>query len=67
MRMFLGETFIELVKDPAHWEFEIMLMVIFDGLIGMAAIPLFKRWLKAHDAKKHAHLHCEDVHDMELI
>lgn len=63
--MVVGETFIELVKDPAHWEFEIMLMAIFDGLIGALAYPMFKRWLKAHDERKHAHLHCEDVHQEE--
>lgn len=65
--MIIGETFIELVKDPNHWAFEIMLMVLFDGLIGAAAIPLFKRWLKNHDAKKHAHEHCEDVHQETLF
>lgn len=63
----IAETFMELVKDPNHWLFEIMLMVIFDGLIGMILYPLFKRWLKSHDEKKHAHEHCQDVHQGELF
>lgn len=65
--MILGETYWELMTNWPHWAFEITLMVIFDGLIGMAAIPLFKRWLKNHDIKKHAHEHCEDVHQEELF
>lgn len=61
----IAETFVELVKDPNHWLFEIMLMVIFDGLLMAGAVPLFRRWLKNHDEKKHAHEHCDDVHDVE--
>lgn len=65
--MIIGETFIELVKDPNHWLFEIMLMVIFDGLLAGILYPLFRRWLQAHDDKKHAHEHCEDAHPEPTI
>lgn len=56
--MILAETFVELVKDPAHWMFEIMLMVIFDVLIGAIAWPFIKKAVKSHDEKKHRHEHC---------
>jgi len=28
------ETFSTLVRDKAHWEFEMFLMALFDGVIG---------------------------------
>lgn len=65
--MFLSETYIELLKDPAHWAFEITLIVIFDVLLGMVLWPFAKKWLKNHDARKHAHQHCEDVHQEKLF
>lgn len=65
--MIVAETFMELVKDPNHWLFELMLMMIFDGLIGAILYPRFKRWLKNHDEKKHAHQHCKDVHQEALF
>lgn len=67
MRLILGETFIELTKSTGHWEFEIMLMALFDGLIGALAWPLFRKWLKKHDERKHAHQHCDDIHQEELF
>jgi hypothetical protein len=62
--MILGEEdFWFLLHNLAHWEFEIFLMVLFDGVIGVVGVGLFKKWLKTHDAKKHAHEHCDDVHE----
>ena len=29
----MTETFWTLLRDPAHWEFELFLMLVFDGLI----------------------------------
>ena len=29
----IHETFWTLLRDPAHWEFELFLMLLFDGLI----------------------------------
>jgi len=40
------ETFWTLLHDPAHWEFEIFLMVVFDGLLGALLFPWVKRWIK---------------------
>lgn len=56
------EDFWFLLHNLAHWEFEIFLMVLFDGVIGVIGMRLFKKWLKNHDDKKHAHEHCDDVH-----
>ncbi len=40
----MHETFWTLLRDPAHWEFEIFLMVIFDGVIGALLFP----WIRKH-------------------
>jgi hypothetical protein len=47
------ETFLSLLKDSAHWEFEIFLMILFDGVIGavlwgMILRPLWNKWFKHH-------------------
>ena len=42
------ETFWTLLHDAAHWEFEIFLMVIFDGLIGYVGYQLFWPFLRKH-------------------
>lgn len=60
--MVLAETFIELLGNAGHWEFEIFGMIIFDGLLGAVTFPFVKRWIKKHDERKHAHEHCDDVH-----
>lgn len=46
------ETFGTLLKDPAHWEFELFLMLLFDGLIGAVVWPLIKNHIH-RDLKKH--------------
>lgn len=63
--MFLAETedFWFLLHNVAHWEFELFLMFVFDVVLGLALIPLGKKWLKKHDEKKHLHEHCVDVHE----
>lgn len=50
----IAETFVELLKDPNHWYFEILLMIIFDVVIGMLLWPLAKKWLREHDKTHHA-------------
>jgi hypothetical protein len=40
------ETFWTLLRDPAHWEFEIFLMVVFDGLLGALLFPAVRRWIR---------------------
>ena len=42
------ETFFTLIKDSAHWEFEIFLMIFFDGLIGVLIWPKIKAWFTHH-------------------
>jgi hypothetical protein len=41
----MHETFGSLLRDRAHWEFEIFLQVVFDGLIvGLLWPVLYKHW-----------------------
>ena len=41
----MQETFSSLLRDRAHWEFEIFLMALFDGLIVGILWPfLYKHW-----------------------
>ena len=42
------ETFWTLLHDSAHWEFEIFLMTIFDGVIGYLGFRLFWPFIKRH-------------------
>jgi hypothetical protein len=42
------ETFWTLLHDPAHWEFEIFLIVIFDGLIGLLIWPKIRKFTTHH-------------------
>lgn len=56
------EGYVELLTDPAHLLLELTLIIVVDVLIGMVAWPFAKQWLKNHDAKKHAHEHCDDAH-----
>ena len=42
------ETFFDLLKDPAHWEFEIFLMVVFDVVIGIFVWPYIQKALSHH-------------------
>ena len=42
------ETFFDLLKDPAHWEFEIFLMIVFDVVIGLVIWPFIRKALSHH-------------------
>lgn len=44
------ETFWSLLSDPAHWFFELFLMLIFDVLIGMIAWPRIKKAIVHHES-----------------
>lgn len=44
--------FIELIKSPAHWIFEIMLIILFDGIIGLLIWPKVKKILEHLDKHK---------------
>lgn len=52
-----AETFFTLAKDLAHWEFELFLMLVFDGLVGALAWPFIKKHFQHH--LKHDALHPE--------
>jgi hypothetical protein len=58
----LLETFGTLLRDPAHWYFELMLIVIFDGVLGMLVWPFIDRHLHSGDEGEHMHVEAlEDV------
>ena len=42
------ETFWTLLKDPAHWQFELFLIFLFDVLIGALIWPYLVKWFKHH-------------------
>jgi hypothetical protein len=48
------ESFGELVRSPGHWEFEIFLMVLFDGLIAGLVFPFVRKHWKHHIARDQA-------------
>jgi len=58
--MILLETFGQLLRDPAHWEFELFLMLLFDVLIGALVWPYITRHI-------HRDVASAETHDHELI
>ena len=42
------ETFWSLLRNGAHWQFELFLMVLFDGVIGLAVWPFVKKHWDHH-------------------
>ena len=42
------ETFFTLLRDPAHWQFELLLIFIFDVLIGVLIWPWFRKFIIHH-------------------
>jgi hypothetical protein len=42
------ETFWTLLHDSAHWEFELFLMALFDGVIGCILWPFLKKHYNHH-------------------
>jgi len=52
------ETFLDLLKDPAHWYFELLLIVIFDVIIGLLIWPFIQKALIHH---KSDHERLEDL------
>lgn len=58
--MILLETFWVLLRDPAHWEFELFLILLFDGVIGALVWPFVRRHI-------HRDVRAAEQHDHELI
>ncbi|TSC70290.1 MAG: hypothetical protein CEO12_494 [Parcubacteria group bacterium Gr01-1014_46] len=52
------ESFWELLTDPAHWYFELLLIVIFDVIVGLIIWPFIGRALIHH---KSDHERLEDL------
>lgn len=46
--MTMNETFWSLFTNAAHWEFELFLMVLFDGVIIGALFPFLRKHWKHH-------------------
>lgn len=42
------ETFWNLLRDPAHWEFELFLMALFDGLLFGLLWPRIRKHVNHH-------------------
>ncbi len=54
----MHETFWDLLKDPAHWYFEFLLIIIFDVVIGLLIWPFIQKALTHH---KSDHERLEDL------
>jgi hypothetical protein len=46
--MYEQETFWTLLRDPAHWEFEIFLIIVFDLVLAGLLYPMIRRHWKHH-------------------
>jgi len=44
------ETFFSLLRSAPHWEFELFLLVIVDGLIGLILWPSFRKRILHHQS-----------------
>lgn len=44
----MNETFFGLLKDRAHWEFELFLMFLFDVVLGLIIWPCVKKFGRHH-------------------
>ena len=47
----MNESFWTLLRSAAHWEFEIFLMIVFDGLILGALYPFLRKHYEHHIAR----------------
>jgi hypothetical protein len=50
----MHETFWTLLGDPAHWMFELFLMLLFDGLIVGLCWPFVRKHWQHHVARDRA-------------
>lgn len=54
----MEETFWDLLKDPAHWWFELFLIFLFDVVVGLIIWPFVQKALVHH---KSDHERLEDL------
>lgn len=47
------ERYWELLHDPAHWLFELTLMLVVDLLLLAVIWPRIQAWVKRHDKEVH--------------
>ena len=52
------QTFLDLLRDPAHWEFELFLIFVFDVIVGLIIWPYVQKALVHH---KSDHERLEDL------
>lgn len=50
----MHETFWNLLRDSAHWEFEIFLNLLFDGIVAGLAWPFVRKHWAHHIARDRA-------------
>ena len=50
----MNETFWTLLRNAAHWEFEIFLMLLFDGIIVGLCWPFARKHWQHHIARDRA-------------
>ena len=58
----MHETFWDLARDAAHWEFEIFLMIVFDGLL----LGIFYPWLRKHWKHHIAHDQRDQIYNWSM-
>ena len=51
------DQYIELLSNPAHWAFEITLIVLIDIILLGVAWPIIKKMIRRHDNVVHGHDH----------
>lgn len=47
------QQYVELLRNPAHWLFELTLMVVVDLLLLAIVWPRIQSWIKRHDKEVH--------------
>lgn len=59
----LAESFWTLLRDPAHWYFELVLILLFDVVIGALAWPAIRRHIHRDvgAAEEHGHILIADL------
>jgi hypothetical protein len=45
--------YVDLMRDPAHWLFELTVVAVVDTTLYVLLRPFFKRWLRRHDEAVH--------------
>ena len=57
------ETFVSLLHDAAHWEFELFLMAVFDGVIGCLLWPFVRKHWQHHVRRDEQDVAAKELQD----